>query len=78
MVDINLLKRGVMDAKTVAEIGYNSVMEGDRLVIAGTNNKLMIFLTKFMPRKMSTKMVKYMMSISKNECQLKQFSGCFY
>ena len=77
MVDINLLKRGVMDAKTVAEIGYNSLMEGERLVIAGTNNKLMIFLIRFMPRKMITKMVKDIMSISKNKCKKKQFSGCF-
>ncbi len=66
-----------MDAKTVAEIGYNSVMKGERLVIAGTNNKLIIFLTRFMPREMITKMTKDMMSIRKNEYQKKQFSGCF-
>ena len=77
MADINLLKRGVMDAKTVAEIGYNSVMKGERLVIAGTNNKLIIFLTRFMPREMIAKMTKDMMSIRKNEYQKKQFSGCF-
>lgn len=69
MANINLLKRGVMDAKTVAEIGYNSVMKGENVVIAGTYNKLMIFLTRFMPRDMITKMVKDMMSVGKNNYQ---------
>lgn len=62
MEDTKLFKKGVMDAKTVAEIGYHAMMKGDRLVIAGFNNKLQLFLTKFMPRKMVTKMVKDTMS----------------
>ncbi|MCZ7383482.1 MAG: SDR family oxidoreductase [Candidatus Methanoperedens sp.] len=61
MEDIKLLERGVMDAKTVAEIGYKAMMKGERLVIAGIENKLMIFLIRFMPRKMMAKMAKEVM-----------------
>ncbi len=61
MEDTKLFKKGVMEAKTVAEIGYHAMMKGDRLVIAGFENKLQILLIKFMPRKMMTKMVKDIM-----------------
>jgi len=62
MKDTKLFKKGVMDAKTVAEIGYQAMLKGDRLVVAGFGNKLQILLFKFMPRKMMTKMVKDVMS----------------
>ncbi len=76
MEDIKLLERGVMDAKTVAEIGHKAMMKGERLVIAGIDNKLMIFLIRFMPRKMMAKMAKDVMSSVKYGYRKKQFSGC--
>lgn len=62
MEDINLLKFGVMDARTVAKIGYRALMKGKRIVIPGIYNKLQMFLAKFTPRKMLAKIVKYQMS----------------
>ena len=62
MEETKLFKNGVMDAKTVAETGYQAMMKGDRLVIAGFDNKLQILLFKFIPRKTMTKMVKDVMS----------------
>jgi short-subunit dehydrogenase len=61
-LNTKLFKKGVMDAKTVAEIGYQAMIKGDRLVVAGFGNKLQILLFKFMPRKMMTKLVKDVMS----------------
>ena len=62
MEDTKLFKKGVMDAKTVEETGYQAMMKRDRLVIAGFDNKLQILLIKFMPRKTMTKIVKDVMS----------------
>lgn len=59
---INLHKFGVMDARTVAEIGYCGSMKGKRVVIPSINNRLQMFLIGFTPRKMLTKIVKYNVS----------------
>lgn len=62
MEDIKLFQGRVMDARTVAEIGYRALMKGRRVVIAGIDNRLQMFLTRFAPRKMVAKIVKYQMS----------------
>lgn len=60
--DINLFKGPVMDATAVAKIGYRALMKGKGVVICGFYNKLQIFLTRFTPRKIVAKIVKYQMS----------------
>lgn len=63
MKDINLLKFGVMDAQTVAKIGYRTLMEGRKIVIIpGAYNKIQMFFTRFMPGKILSKIVRYQMS----------------
>jgi hypothetical protein len=62
MEDVKLFQSRLMDARTVAEIGYRALMEGKRVVVAGIYNKLQMSLIRFLPRKMVTKMVKDMMS----------------
>jgi len=59
--DLRLFKFGAMDAKTVAETGYRGLMKGKRIVVPGIYNKLQMFLVKFMPGRMATKMVRYYM-----------------
>jgi short-subunit dehydrogenase len=40
----------VMDAKTVAEIGYRGMMNGDTIVIPGLINKFLAFFVRLLPR----------------------------
>jgi short-subunit dehydrogenase len=54
----NLFKGRVMDAKTVAEMGYRGMMRGEPIVIAGMRNRLMIQSLRFSPRWLVRKMVK--------------------
>ncbi len=61
-LDIRLFKFGAMEAKTVAEIGYNGLIKGRRVVIPGAYNRLQMFLARFTPRKILAKIVKYQMS----------------
>lgn len=60
--DLKAFKHFVMDAKTVAEIGYKALMKGKRVVIPGTVNRLSLFFMKFMPRKIVAGIVKNQMS----------------
>jgi len=48
----------VMDVKTVAQIGYKSLMEGKTVVIPGIQNKLLTSSVRFLPRKVVTKIVR--------------------
>ena len=48
----------VMDARTVAEIGFKAMMGGRSLVVAGRLNGLMAFLTRFAPRQMAASMAR--------------------
>jgi uncharacterized protein len=48
----------VMDATTVASIGYEGLQAGKRVVIAGKLNKVGVHLLRVSPRGMVTKMVK--------------------
>lgn len=53
-------RRKMMDAKTVAEIGYRGLMAGKTIVIPGLGNKLMAQSIRFSPRSMVTKVVRRM------------------
>jgi short-subunit dehydrogenase len=61
MDDVRLHDRGVMDADTVAHIGYCALMAGRRVVIPGLYNQLQIQLTRFLPRSTVVKMSKAML-----------------
>lgn len=61
MDDVRLLQSGVMSAEKVAEIGYQSLMDGERVVVPGLMNKLQIFLLRFLPRRMVVKLAQGML-----------------
>jgi uncharacterized protein len=48
----------VMDARTVAEIGFHAMKDGKSLVVAGRLNALMVFLTRFAPRQLAASMAR--------------------
>lgn len=54
----DFVKAGVMDAKTVARIGYEGMKRGKRVIIPGTLNKGLITFMKFMPRSLAASLVK--------------------
>lgn len=62
MEHIKLFTQDVMEADKVAEIGYNSLMNGETIAIAGLKNKLTVNLLKFIPRKIVRMMSKDLMS----------------
>jgi len=62
MEDVKIFQGRVMNARTVAEIGYRALIRGKRTVITGSSNRLQIFLTRFAPRKMVARTVRGMLS----------------
>jgi short-subunit dehydrogenase len=44
----------MMDARTVAEIGYRGLMRGQRVVIAGSFNRILAFLSKHSPIRLTS------------------------
>jgi hypothetical protein len=48
----------VMSAKAVAEIGFQALMKGKPLVVPGTLNATMAFLTRFAPRQFAASMAR--------------------
>ena len=52
-------KLKVTSAEYVAKVGYNALMNNKSTVITGTTNKVTIFLSKFTPRKLNTKIAGY-------------------
>jgi short-subunit dehydrogenase len=52
--------RKAMDARTVAEAGYQALMAGKTVVIPGLGNKLLAQSIRFSPRSMVTKIVRRM------------------
>src|SRR5215470_4388431 len=50
--DLNLLRYGVMDARTVAEDGYRGLMAGKPVVISGFKNWLVAQSVRFSPRRL--------------------------
>lgn len=63
MEDINLFKKGlVMSAEEVAQIGYNGLMKGKSVIIAGAMNKISAMSSKISPSKISMKIVNWLQS----------------
>lgn len=62
MDNVNLFQSQVMDAATVAKIGYEGLMKEKRVVVAGLANKLTVFSIRFAPRWFVTKSSKRMMA----------------
>ncbi|MCC5637063.1 SDR family oxidoreductase [Nostoc sp. CHAB 5844] len=61
MADSHLVKRKkMMDAQTVAQIGYHALMKGKTLVIPGLMNKFLAKIVRFAPRKVVPKIVRSM------------------
>ncbi|MBE9007236.1 SDR family oxidoreductase [Fortiea sp. LEGE XX443] len=61
MADSNLVKnKKMMDAETVAQIGYDALMKGKTVVIPGFINKLLAKSVRFVPRQLVTKIVRSM------------------
>lgn len=55
----NIFAKGnVMDAKTVARIGWDAMKAGKPLVIAGRKNALLAFMTRFVPMHFSAAMAR--------------------
>ncbi len=48
-----LFEMNLMRSAEVAQIGFDAMMEGRPVVIAGTQNKLMAFATRFVPRQLA-------------------------
>ncbi|MGH1393833.1 MAG: SDR family NAD(P)-dependent oxidoreductase [Trichormus sp.] len=61
MADSELIKKkNMMDAETVARIGYNALMKGKTIVIPGILNKILAKIVRFIPRSLVTKIVRKM------------------
>ena len=62
MGDVKIFQGKLMEAKEVAEIGYNALMNDKRTKIAGCANNLTVFTLRFTPRNMVAKISKSIMS----------------
>ena len=63
MEDLNLFKKGfTMSAEEVAQIGYNGLMKGKSVIIAGAMNKISAMSSKVTPSKVSMKIVNWLQS----------------
>jgi uncharacterized protein len=61
MADSKLMQgKRIMDAETVANIGYQALMKGKTIVIPGLINKILAKIIRFIPRNLVTKIVRSM------------------
>ncbi|QLE54792.1 SDR family oxidoreductase [Nostoc sp. TCL26-01] len=61
MADSKLMQgKRIMDAQTVANIGYQALMKGKTIVIPGLINKMLAKSIRFIPRNLVTKIVRSM------------------
>lgn len=60
--EVKLFNMMTMDAKRVTEEGYKALMKEKIIKIPGLVNSLLVFLVRFMPRGLITKVGKYLMS----------------
>jgi short-subunit dehydrogenase len=60
MEDSKLFSGKIMDAQTVARIGYRGLMTNKTVVIPGLRNKILVEIVRFSPRKMVTRVVRNM------------------
>ena len=61
MDDIRLIKRGVMNADTVAQIAFRALMAGRRVVVSGLYNQIQILFLRLLPRAVIVKLSKFML-----------------
>jgi short-subunit dehydrogenase len=59
--DVRLLRFGVLQASSVAEIGYRSMMAGKRVVVPGLYNQLQILFSRLLPSSFVVRMAKTML-----------------
>jgi short-subunit dehydrogenase len=57
MEQARLVQGGLMDARAVAESGYRGLMKGQRVIVPGMLNRLGALMTRFVPRRMATRLV---------------------
>lgn len=58
MEESRLFESGVMDAATVAAIGYRGLMQGRTVIIPGMKNRLLALAVRFAPRHLVTSVVR--------------------
>ena len=64
MADTKLVKgKKMMDAATVAKIGYHGLMANKTVVIPGIQNRIQAELVRFIPRNIVTKLVRIMQEV---------------
>jgi uncharacterized protein len=59
--DVRIFHLGAMDAAAVARAGCDALMRGRTTVVPGLLNKLLVFATRFTPRRLATKAGKWVM-----------------
>ena len=52
----------IMKASKVAKIGYRAMVKGDRVAIPGISNKIQVFLIRFIPRNLVSKLTGLMVA----------------
>lgn len=57
-----LFKSGLMDAMTVATMGYRAMLKGKPLIVSGLRNKISAFATRLVPRTLAAKIAKAVQS----------------
>lgn len=57
-----LFKSTLMDATTVANIGYRAMLKGKAFVVSGLRNKISAFATRLVPRTLAAKIAKAVQS----------------
>jgi short-subunit dehydrogenase len=53
-------------ARRVAEIGYDALMRGKRVVVAGFGNRIIVFFMRYLPHALSLPMIKARMRFTSN------------
>lgn len=60
MGNARLIQNGLIDAATVARIGYEALMKGKTVVTPGLQNKLGTLAPRFLPRRLLPPIVRYL------------------
>ncbi|MBN1919989.1 MAG: SDR family oxidoreductase [Anaerolineae bacterium] len=60
--DIRLFRAGTMEARQVAKVGYAGLLKGKTTVIPGLFNQLLALSIRFTPRRLVTRIGKYLMA----------------
>jgi hypothetical protein len=66
MADTKIFQGSLSSAGEIARSGYRALMKGQTIVVAGWNNKLLIFSLRFSPRSLVTRIAKSLLSKDAN------------